>query len=319
MLPDVCHGLAGCLPWARRCACVVLVHGPIARFLRFGGSLLALSPVLAWAQQVLVVEAEGKAQIVRDVHNGFCFYERDGKLVSAARQARTALAPVKEFLPLFVSVRDMEAKSHTLNLMTNSGSGEVNPEFEFRAKFESGYRLEHVFYVLELDSEELGKRVFCDEVGTLEPRLTRSVRIRVPVVAKLGAGKFKLHLFADGGELLHSQMPPLFREAQLDRMVRSRVQGEKDAPVRPFVGPPPEYPKSFLKKRLSGEAAVRFRVSRTGAVLEPAVKSASAPEFGESALAAARLWRFLPKMQNGRPVEAEVVLPFKFEPPADEK
>lgn len=294
--------------WFSRVACMFL-------------GLLALAPARAaeTQAQALVVEVDGRAQLVRDVHNGFCFYERDGKRVSAPRHARTALAPMKEFLPLFVSVRDMQATSHTLNLSINGGSGEVNPEFEFRAKFESGYRLEHVFYVLELDSEELGKRVFCDDVGTLEPRLTRSVRIRVPVVAKLGAGKFKLHLFAGGGELLHSQMPPLFRDRQLDRMVLSRVKGEKDEPVRPFVGPAPEYPKPFLKKRLSGEAAVRFRVSRSGAVIEPVVKSASAPEFGESALAAARLWRFLPRMENGRPVESEVVLPFKFEPPLEEK
>lgn len=295
----------------------------LARFACLSLALLAFAPAARPAEptgpQILVVEVDGKPQLVRDMHNGFYYYERDGKLVNAPRHARTALAPVKEFLPFFVSVRNMEATSHTLNLMTNSGSGEVNPEFEFRAKFESGYRLERVFYVLELDSEELGKRIFCDEVGTLEPRLTRSVRIRVPVVAKLGAGKFKLHLYSSGGELLHSQMPPLFRDYQLDRMVMNRVKGEQDTPVRPFMGPPPEYPPQFLKKRISGEAAVKFRVSRTGAVIDPAVKSASAPEFGESALAAARLWRFLPKMEKGRPVESDVVLPFKFEPPLEEK
>lgn len=276
-------------------------------------------PVLACAQQALVVEVDGKPQLVRDVHNGFCFYQRDGKLVNAPRQPRTTLVSMKEFLPFFVSVRDMQAKSHTLNLMGNAGSAEVNPEFEFAAKFESGFRLERVFYVLELDSEELGKRIFYDEVGTLEPGVPRRVRIRVRAIAKLGAGKFKLHLFADGGELLHSEQPPLFREQQLDRMVRNRVKADTDAPVRPFIGPVPEYPKPLLKKRINGEAVVAFRVSRTGAVLDPAVQSASAPEFGESALAAARLWRFLPQMKGGRAVETVVNMPFKFEPPPAEE
>jgi TonB family protein len=269
--------------------------------------------------QALVVEVDGKPQFVRDVHNGFYLYERDGKLVSAPRGSRTTLAPMKAFLPFFVSVRDLEAKSHTLNVTMNGSSGEMNPEFEFRAKFESGFRLDRFFYVLELDSEELGKRVFADGVGTIEPRVPRSVHIRVPIVARLGAGKFKLHLFSDGLELLHSQQPPLFRERQLDRMVQARIKGEQDAPVRPFIGPLPEYPKQFLKRRINGEAVVRFRVSRTGAVLDPVLRSASTPEFGESALAAARLWRFLPKVQSGRPVESEVALPFTFEPPPEEK
>lgn len=284
--------------------------------------MLALAPAARSAEsqaQALVVEVDGKPQLVRDVHNGFCYYQRDGQLVNAPRHARTALASVKEFLPIFVSVRDLQARSHTLNLMGNAGSAEVNPEFEFAARFESGFRLERVFYVLELDTEELGKRVFCDEVGTIEPGVPRRVHTRVRAVAKLGAGKFKLHLFADGGELLHSEQPPLFREQQLDRMIRNRVKGDTDAPVRPFIGPAPEYPKPLLKKRINGEAVVAFRVSRTGAVLDPAVQSASAPEFGESALAAARLWRFLPQMKGGRAVETVVNMPFRFEPPPAEE
>jgi len=53
-------------------------------------------------------------------------------------------------------------------------------------------------------------------------------------------------------------------------------------------------------------------VDETGAVVKAQVRSASQPEFGDAALAAALLWRFHPALQNGRPVSRNVAIPFVF-------
>lgn len=278
-----------------------------------GGATIALP-----AQSVLCVEKDGKAAVVRAVHNSHPMLLENGKLGSHSRGARAALVEAKEFLPYFVAVRDLEVKSSYLELHANGSSGDVNNQFEFRARFESPFALREVFFVLELEAEA-GKYIFYYEVGELKPREPKRVAVFVPMGFKMGTGKFKLHLFSEGGELLHSEQPPLFRDRAVDRMVRRRIEGVKDAPLRPFVGPAPDYPRALLKKKVSGTASVRFRVMPNGAVLDPEIAAASAPEFGEAALAAVRLWRFLPAVKSGRPIEGRAELPFTFEPPAEEK
>jgi len=292
--------------------------------MRWGRSILAtvmLSGLASAgrAQQVLCVEHKGKAAVVRAVRDGNPQIEVDGKRISVSRAVKAGLFDAKEFLPFFVSVRHLQARSTYLTLEGPSGgTGDINNQFEFHATFESPFYLKDVFFVLELQLE-VGKYIFYYEVGQLEPRVPKPVRVYVPVSFKLGEGHFKLHLFSEGGELLHSEQPPLFRDQALDRMVRRRLEGVSDAPLRPFVGPAPEYPRSLFKSKVQGEAVVRFRVTRTGMVLNAEVASATAPEFGEAALAAVRLWRFLPPVKGGVATEGKAELPFKFTPPAEEK
>jgi TonB family protein len=54
---------------------------------------------------------------------------------------------------------------------------------------------------------------------------------------------------------------------------------------------------------------------RNGSVAVRQVKHASKPAFGESALAAARQWRFLPKVKAGKPEAVTVEMPFNFNEP----
>jgi TonB family protein len=45
------------------------------------------------------------------------------------------------------------------------------------------------------------------------------------------------------------------------------------------------------------------------------VKSATDPAFGEAALRAVRIWRFLPKVKDDNPVETKVDIPIVFARP----
>lgn len=280
-------------------------------------ALLAGASAAGWAQQALFVEYEGNPELVRTVRNGAPCIARDGRLVPASG-ARTALGEVREFLPFFVTVRNVRAVASHLDLSTvGAGPGEVNHTFEFRAELESAFPLENVFIVLELEFSS-GPQLLLGEIGELEPRQARQVSVYGALGERMRDERWQLHLFSNGGELLHSLQPEPFREQMLDRMVARRIEGVENAPPRPFVGPGPEYPESQLKLRASGEAVVKVRLARTGAVVATEVRSSTAPEFGEAASAALRQWRFLPAVKDGAPIEARLELPFRFVPPEPE-
>jgi TonB family protein len=98
----------------------------------------------------------------------------------------------------------------------------------------------------------------------------------------------------------------------LDQMIASRTKDVQNESPQPFVGPPPEFPRDLRKTRPHGQAIVRVHINRHGAILDPQVESATDPEFGASALAAIRLWRFLPYIRNGIAQEATLEIPFDF-------
>ena len=119
--------------------------------------------------------------------------------------------------------------------------------------------------------------------------------------------------------MFHSQQPSLFRESKLDALVAKRIAGVKDAQPKPLVGPSPEYPEELKKSGIRGEVFVRMHLTAKGVVVSPVVEKTSRPEFAENALTAVRMWRFLPLIVDGRPLETEVTLPFIFDPPEPEK
>lgn len=280
------------------------------------GGILAMALLLVMglasqlrAQNLLYVEEGQKLCLVRSARGTEPYIKVDGRLIPASGD-RFALKKTEEFLPMFISVRDVEVWTTYLHFKESA----INNEFHFKAKFETPYRLDDVFIVLDLDTESAGKVLFLHEIGRLEPRDPKPVSLDVPMTSKIGPGHYQFHLFVGGVEVLHSGIPFGEREAALDRMVAKRIAGVQDAPLQVFVGPNPDYPAALLKAKTKGQALVSLRVDPRGRVLEPAVKSATDPAFGEAALAAVRLWRFLPRVESGRPVETTVEMPFDFTP-----
>lgn len=277
----------------------------LAAFLLFSALAGSLS-----AQNVLLTEYDGKLNVVlRARGNSPCVKVKD-KLVTADG-LRFVLKPVKEYLPVFVSVRNLDVKTSYLDVNGSS----LNNDFHFRASLETPYQLQDVFVVLELDTESAGKMLFLQEVGQLEPRDPKSIAIVVPLSSALGSGRYHFHLFSGGMEVLQSEIPPLQCDQALDNMIAARLPAGPDAAPQIFIGPGPEYPEALLKTKTTGNAMISLRIGSNGRVYDPAVKSATDPAFGEAALKAVRLWRFLPRMKNGRPVETQAVLPIDFTPP----
>jgi TonB family protein len=278
-------------------------------------ALLALGLVMLLvaslrAQEVLFTELDGKFYAVRAANRNRALVEKDGKMVSGGGQ-RYVLQKTAEYRPESVDLSRIEVKTHHLE----SEGSELNHDFIFYAVLDTPYYLKDVFIVLELDTERMGKVLFLQEVGTLEPRNPKTISVTVALQGGMGEGKYQCHLFSGGLELMTSQMPMLYREQLLDGMVRKRISGVQDANPKLFAGPTPEYPAKLRKARTEGRAMVTLRIDEHGRVRDPELKEASVPEFGEAALAAVRLWRFLPRVKNGRPVEAVATVPVDFTPP----
>jgi TonB family protein len=254
-------------------------------------------------------------QLVRKVQGRICYIEHAGRLVPASRKAKTGLVDVREYLPFFVLVRDMKAELEMQEIgLAHGESTTLGRHFRFVMRVESEYRLENVYLLLDIKDAYARRHIFYHGIGTLEPRVSRLVVANVPHPILSAEGHYRLHLFSDGGELLHSGQPEEYREAQLVKIVMHRREGVRDAEALPLIGPEPEYPESLRSRGLRGEAVVRMKVNQSGAVLDPTISEATAPEFGAPALAAARQWRFLPRMKNGVPMETEVEMPFRFDP-----
>lgn len=265
---------------------------------------------LAPAQNALYAEHKGEFRLVRRVVRSDPYVDDGtGKLVAASGM-KFGLAEAPEYAPYYVSIRNLKVMSHALELI---GSGaEINREFEFKGDFESGYPLKNVFVVLDMNTEDAGKTIFVREIGDLTPREPEPVHIVVRVSQRLGGGHYRLHLFSDGAEVFHSEMPVNFIEHKLDQTVQRRIKGVTNAPPKPFVGPAPEYPSKLRRAKVAGGATIRFTISPTGRVRDLEIVNATDPAFGESALAAARQWRFLPKIKDGHAMETKAELPFTF-------
>ena len=274
---------------------------------------LLLAGPLAAQNRLYVQEPDGKFHAVFKV-NGVrpCIME-NGQLVPAKGQ-RLALKTVDEYLPVLVTVRDKD--SHPTNIAVDYAQSPVNNGVHFSAKFESADPLEDVFIVLELEISNVGKKLYPYEVGRLDPRTPKSFTAELALGQYMGHGQVGFHLFAGGAEVFQSEQSAAEREEALARMIARRITVVQSAGPKPFFGTAPAYPAALSKTGLKGEAVVTMRIDVRGNVVDPVIERASAPAFGEEALAAVRQWRFVPRVQAGQAMETKVSIPFVFDPPA---
>jgi TonB family protein len=264
------------------------------------------------AQTALYVEHDHEFCLVRSVSGHDPYIDNGkGKLIHVNGRDY-ALRQVPEYAPVYVAIRNLKVGTQALQFVESGNV--VNQEFDFRAEFESQYTLNNVYLVLELSSKDTGNALFVQEVGHLAARKPKPVHVRATLKQALGPGGYKLHLYSEGTELFHSGMDFAMVEHVLDDMVRRRVTKITDADPQPFTGPAPEYPAKLRRAKVKGRAVIGFTISPTGRVLDPKVVSATAPEFGDAALVAARMWRFLPLVQKGHAVATPAEMPFAFDP-----
>lgn len=271
--------------------------------------LLAGFSAAAFGQMILITDYHGKMYPVIGADGRRPFVEVDGKRVTADG-SKYGLRSVPEFLPMLISVHGLKVNTTSLNLV-ESGQ-QINNEFHLRAEFECASALDNVFLALELTFEDGTKAIYLHEIGDLKPHANRPLALGVATSYPLGKGHFRMHLFSRGLEVLHSEIPFSLRESMLDQLVARRIEKRPDGPPVLFYGPAPEYPAKLGKNQPAEQVVVQVRIRSTGAVLDPKVTKVSEPALGEAALAAVRVWRFLPRIKNGRPVETVAKVPIDF-------
>jgi TonB family protein len=83
-------------------------------------------------------------------------------------------------------------------------------------------------------------------------------------------------------------------------------------PARVISQVEPVYPEMLRLRGVAGSAEILCDVDRAGIVTAAAVAGATLPEFGESALAAVRRWRFSPARRDGVAVAGQLLIPIEF-------
>lgn len=279
---------------------------------------LLLTGPLAAQQRLYVLESDGNYHPVVAMNKGRACYLDQGKL-SVAQGTRYALRKVEEYLPVFIEVLAKDAGLSSLVPLTAGPSTpmRLNNEFHFSAKFVSAARLEAVFLVLELESGGNGRSLFPYEVGGLDASQPKAISVCLPLDRDLEPGHYRLMLFVGGEEVFTSEQPDALREAMLDRMVAKRTAGAGRRGPQPLFGPGPLYPEALRPTRQTGEVLVAMTISPRGAVLDPQIERSTHPAFDEAVLAVLPKWRFVPRVEEGHPVETRVKLPLVFAPPAD--
>ncbi|BDQ35876.1 hypothetical protein SYK_02360 [Pseudodesulfovibrio nedwellii] len=90
--------------------------------------------------------------------------------------------------------------------------------------------------------------------------------------------------------------------------------GEVDDTPQVMRSVPPDYPYVAKRNRVEGEVVVRMLVTAEGVPQNLTIHSSTpAGVFDESALRAAKRWRFKPGRYKGQSVDTWVLLPFVFE------
>jgi TonB family protein len=67
------------------------------------------------------------------------------------------------------------------------------------------------------------------------------------------------------------------------------------------------------------EAVIAVTINKKGKPQNCAIESTNHPAFGQAALQAAKQWRFEPILENGKPVEKRVNIPFRYAVPYKER
>lgn len=107
--------------------------------------------------------------------------------------------------------------------------------------------------------------------------------------------------------LLQEQQLAQARQAEAERQAAAAAaaKAEADAASRqylPIAKQAPDYPQRALDRKIEGECTVAYRVNAQGRVEEPQVVGECHPLFVKPSLAAAKTFRYQPRVVNGQAV-----------------
>jgi len=264
------------------------------------------------AQNVFLAIEDDGAKMVKGVYNDHPQVEVAGKLQSSST-SRYALNPATLYRPGFVNFSDVRIVTSHINDLGGSG-GTFNYELHIYAHATVDTVLKNCFMVLELNSWRDSGCVY-QHLPDLGPGQGLNLELNFKLAEKLEEGRYRLHIFSDGIEVLHSRMPARYvalQKKKTDALLSGRTQDFPAIPAQPVAA---IYPPDFKGPKVDGAARVRCHVSNKGDVTSVELVSATDPAFGAAALAAAPKWKFDPALKGRHFAESVTEIPFEFKAP----
>jgi TonB family protein len=264
----------------------------------------------AMAQNVFVVLDDGSPRLVKEIRLNRPVIEKDGKRVSSLDD-RYALARSTIFRPGLVTLGEFRVK--TTHIVTTNGD-RYNYDLNISGHLTSDTGFQHCFLVLEMTAWKTNGFAYV-ELPDLPAGETVTINRTLPLADHLEEGSYRLHLFSDGIEVLHTRFPAAYL-AQQKKKTEELLSG-KTQDFGPILAHRvnPAYPEALKKAKVAGQARVRVRITTTGDVADPVLVSASDPALGEAALTAVAKWKFDPAVKARHHVAAMIEIPFEFRPP----
>ena len=269
------------------------------------------------AQNAFVAYEDGQFRLVKDIHFGRAHVDLGGKL-TASYSNRYSFSKMPAYLAGFIDLPKFTVQSHHINVV--STGTRLNWELRIRGSAKSEVTLKNCFFVLELTSEGDTTVAFA-EMPNLEAGKEEDFNLLLKLEIPLEEGRYVLHFFSDGGELLHSKMPRAYIEAQKKKTEDFWSGKEQD--FHAILARPGRlaYPPELKGQAMESEVKVRCRINARGEVVSAEVIESSNAAFAEPALAAARHSKFDPAVKDRHLVESteEIVIPVKPPRPGKSK
>lgn len=218
-----------------------------------------------------------------------------------------------DYFPAIVTLKIVKAGFESQSL---DSVNRWDKKLRFIANFSSSSPLPNAFIVMGFEGYGVdGKFFVAHEISpaALRGEQALSADFWLPPQAK--TDHYEVHVFSKGVEVFNSTMPRDAIESGLTKIATDRAGNSMNANAKLLTGSLPVWPEGLPKSKTKGQAVITCVVGKNGQPQEVKVKSASAPEFGEAAVAALAQWWFVPKVVNGEPVVSAAELPFEIAAP----
>jgi len=276
--------------------------------------LLLLAALLGttriFGQNVFVVLDDGAPKMVKEIRYHQPMIEKAGKLTGASTEEYAFLRATL-FRPGLVALTDFRvATAHA----EDGTGGRFNYTLKIFGHAKSDTAFKKCFMVLEMTGWKARGVAFA-EMPDLPAGEMIEINLQFPLAEKLEEGSYRVHLFSDGIELLHTKLPEAYVTKQKQKTAELLAGKTQDWPPILAHKVNPTYPEALKNSRVIGAARVRLHVTKTGDVVSPELINSSDPAFGEAALAAVVKWKFDPALKGRKFVDANVEVPVVFQPP----
>jgi TonB family protein len=273
---------------------------------------LFLSAPMTFAQSFFISVKDGKTEIVKQIHRERPMVERGGKLVSAGGN-EFGLARATVYSPGLVSFAPDFVIRVVHHVVLPEGTS-LGYELRAEGRVTSDTTFRDCFIVME-EVAPTEKGLAFAELPDLVAGDPVQLNLIFPLSDQPELANYRVHIFSNGIERLHSKMKPPYLEAQKQKTAALLSGKVRDYPAIFAHGKDAAYPDALKNSGATGTARVRCHVTKKGDVASAELVSASATAFGEAALVAVPKWKFDPAIKGLQFVEADVELPVEFKPP----